>query len=102
MALQLFEPEPRAVYTIETAAHLAQVSRRMILVYCKHGLISPVTEPRKRGYCFSGNAVCALRRIQKLRNVGGINLAGIKVILNLSNEVERLRSEVMHNGSAIP
>ena len=102
MALQLFEPEPHAVYSIETAAHLAQMSRRMILVYCRHGLISPMTEPGNRGYYFSGNAVCTLRRIQNLRTVDGINLAGIKIILNLLNEVEQLRSDGMHNGSPIP
>jgi DNA-binding transcriptional MerR regulator len=102
MALQLFEPDPHAVYSIETTAHLAQMSRRMILVYCKQGLISPVTEARKRGSYFSGNAVCTLRRIQNLRIVSGINIAGIKIILNLLNEVEQLRSDGMHNGSTLP
>jgi len=37
-----------------------------------------------------------------LRTVRGINVAGIKIILSLSNEVEKLRSAVMHNGSPIP
>jgi hypothetical protein len=37
MAMQLFEPDPHTVYTIEEAAHLAQMSRHMILVYCKRG-----------------------------------------------------------------
>ena len=102
MALQLFEPDPHAVYSIETAANLAQMSRRMILVYCRHGRISPMTEPGNRGYYFSGNAVRTLRRIQNLRIAGGINIAGVKIILNLSNKVEQLRSAVMHNGSPIP
>jgi DNA-binding transcriptional MerR regulator len=102
MALQLFEPDPHTVYTIETAAHLAQMSRRMILVYCKHGLISPVAEPRKHGYYFDGDTVRNLRCIQHLRTVGGVNLAGLKIILDLSNDVEELRSAVMHNGSPIP
>ena len=41
MALQPFDPDPHTVYTIETAAHFSQMSRRMVLVCCKHGLISP-------------------------------------------------------------
>ena len=102
MAIQLFEPDPHTVYNIETAAHLAQMSRRMILVYCKHGLISPVAKARRHGYSFNGNAIRSLRRIQNLRTVRGINVAGIKIILSLSNEVEKLRSAVMHNGSPIP
>jgi hypothetical protein len=40
-SLQLFEPEPEAMYTIEAAARLAQVPRRRILIYYKHGLVSP-------------------------------------------------------------
>jgi DNA-binding transcriptional MerR regulator len=102
MALQLFEPDPHTVYTIETAAHLAQMSRRMILVYCKHGLISPVAEPRKHGYYCDGDTVRSLRCIQYLRTVGDVNLAGLKIILDLSNDVEELRLAVMHNGSPIP
>jgi DNA-binding transcriptional MerR regulator len=99
MALQPFEPEPHTVYTIETAAHFAQLSRRMVVVCCKHGLISPAAEPREHGYCFNGNAVRTLQRIQNLRTLDGMNLAGVRIILNLSDKVEELRSIVMHNGS---
>ena len=41
-ALQLFEPDPQTVYTIEATAHLVDVPRRMVLVYYKLGLVSPV------------------------------------------------------------
>jgi MerR family transcriptional regulator/heat shock protein HspR len=102
MAIQLFEPDPHTAYTIDAAAHLAQMSRRMVLVYCKHGLILPAAKSRKHGYYFNGDTVRSLRRIQNLRTVGGINLTGVKIILDLSNEVQELRSAVMHNGSAIP
>ena len=61
MAIQPFEPDPHTVYTIEAAAHFAQISRRMILIYCKHGLISPAAEPKEYGYCFNGDAVRTLR-----------------------------------------
>jgi hypothetical protein len=44
-ALQLFEPDARTVYTIEAASSLAQVPRRLIVVYFKHGLVSPVMDP---------------------------------------------------------
>jgi membrane associated rhomboid family serine protease len=43
--LQLFEPDARAVYTLEQAALLTQLSRRLIAVYFKHGLVSPVMDP---------------------------------------------------------
>ena len=98
--LQLFEPPPDAVFTIEGAAHLADVSRRTILVYCKHGLISPTRRTADSGYSFDGDTIRALRRINALRVVCGDDLSGIKIILDLMNEVERLHSEVrsLRNG----
>ena len=89
-ALQLFEPDAQTVYTIEATAHLVDVPRRMVLVYCKLGFVSPVVDPGCGGY----EAIRILRRIEYLRNVCGINLSGIKMILDLVNEAERLRAEV--------
>ena len=93
-ALQLFEPDPQTVYTIEATAHLVDVPRRMVLVYCKLGFVSPVVDPGCGGYYFNDEAIRILRRIEYLRNVCGINLSGIKMILDLVNEAERLRAEV--------
>ena len=93
-ALQLFEPPTDAVYTIEATAHLVDMSRRTILVYCKHGLVSPAMEPADSGYYFDSNGIRALRRIDALRTLCGDDLIGIKMILDLMNEVERLHSEV--------
>src|SRR5438067_5570908 len=92
-ALQLFEPDPDAVYTIEATARLAHVPRHTILIYCKHGLVSPVVDPDCGGYYFNDEAIRALRRINYLRTTCGINLAGIKMILQLRNELEDLRAE---------
>ena len=93
-ALQVFEPDSRAVYTIEATAHLVHLPRRMILVYCKHGLISPVVDAACGGYSFNDEAIRNLRRIEYLRTVCGINLVGIKMILRLMNEAELLRTEM--------
>ncbi len=92
--LQLFEPDPQTVYTIEATAHFVDVPRRTVLVYCKLGLVSPVVDPGCGGYYFNDEAIRLLRRIEYLRHVCGINLSGIKMILDLVNEVERLRAEV--------
>lgn len=91
--IQLFESDPGQVYTIETAAHVAQLPRRTILIYCKHGLVSPVGDPINGGYLFNDEGIRTLRRIEYLRTVGGVNLPGIKIILHLTSEVERLREE---------
>ena len=93
-ALQVFEPDARAVYTIEMVAQLAQVPRRLIVLYYKHGLVSPVRDPASSGWCFDDEAIRIVRRIEYLRSACNVNLAGIKLILGLTEEVERLRQEL--------
>jgi DNA-binding transcriptional MerR regulator len=93
-ALQRYEPPSAAVYTIESAAHLAQVPRRMVLVYCKHGLVSPAEAEASIGYRFDGAAIRSLRRMEELRTRDGINLAGLKMVLSLMGEIEALRARL--------
>ena len=93
-ALQLFEPDPDVIYTIETAANLTHVGRHSILVYYKHGLLSSVQAPQSGGYYFNDESIRSLRRIEHLHNTLGINLEGTRMIIALANEVERLRNEV--------
>lgn len=93
-ALQPFEPDPHTAYTIEMMAHLVDVPRHTILVYCKRGLVSPVVDPACGGYYFNDEAIRTLRRVEHLRTNCGVNLAGIKMIVDLMNKVEQLASEV--------
>jgi DNA-binding transcriptional MerR regulator len=92
--VQQFELRPNAVYTLETAAHLADVPRRLILIYYLHGLVSPVADPADAGYYFNDEAIRALRRIEFLRVECGFNLKGTQIVLDLMKEVERLRAEL--------
>ena len=92
--IQLFEPPPDAVYTIEATSHLVNVPRRTILVYCKHQLLAPVTTTTEYGYYFDSDAIRALRRIEALRTICGDDFAGIKIILELTATLERLRSDL--------
>ena len=93
-ALQLFEPDARTVYTLDAVASLTQVPRRLIIVYCKHGLVSPVMDPACSGWYFNDEAIRILRRIEYLRTTCGLNIAGIKLIMDLAREVELLREEL--------
>src|SRR5437868_5987215 len=92
--IALFEPGPDTLYPIETAAHLANVPRRTILIYCRHGLISPVKNPEQDGYYFDEAALRTLQRIEFLHSVHGINLTGTRMILELMDAMERLKAEV--------
>jgi len=93
-ALQPFEPDASSVYPIETVATLVQVPRRHIVVYFKYGLVSPAIDPAYGGWWFDDEAIRALRRIEYLRADCGINLTGIKLIMDLTKELEMLRQEI--------
>lgn len=93
-ALQPYEPDPHLFYTIETAARLSQVSRRMIALYCRQGLVSPVADPVSDGWVFDDEGIRRLRQIEHLRGTCGINVAAIGLILRLLDEVEDLRREL--------
>ncbi len=92
--IQLFEPPSGALYTIEATSRIVDVPRRTILVYCKYHLLSPATNKADHGYYFDRDAIRALRRIEALRTVCGNDFAGIKIILDLTAVLERLRSDI--------
>jgi DNA-binding transcriptional MerR regulator len=92
--IQLFDPPPDEIYTIEATAHFVGVPRRAILVYCKHRLLSPMKDAANGAYSFNRDDVRALRRIEALRLICGDDLAGIKIILDLTTALERLQSDV--------
>jgi DNA-binding transcriptional MerR regulator len=92
--IQLFEPPPDAVYTIEATSRIVDVPRRTIAVYCKYHLLAPAQDTTDYGYYFDGDAIRMLRRIEALRTVCGDDFAGIKMILDLTAALERLRSDV--------
>jgi DNA-binding transcriptional MerR regulator len=93
-AIQLFEPSPDAVYTIEATSRMVDIPRRTIVVYCKYNLLSPAFDTLDHGYYFDRDSIRALRRIETLRSVCGDDFAGIKIILELTSALERLRSDI--------
>lgn len=94
LAVELFQPEPNLLYTLDAAAHLANVPRRSILIYCRAGLVRPVVQPPYGVMEFTEEAIYTVRQIEHLRTVHGIDLALLKTIFDLREEVERLRAEV--------
>src|SRR5215471_14891566 len=92
--LQVNEPQPGVVYSLEAVVHLTGVSRRSILVYCKSGLVRSTGDPQQGEFSFDDEGIYQIRRVEHLRSVHGINLAGIRMIFDLMNELRRLENEV--------
>ena len=93
-AIQLFEPNAGVVYPIEQAAQLVKISRRRILIYCRERLVSPMANPNVEGYWFDGETLRTLRQIEELRTICDERLGGVRLILDLMREVQRLRAEL--------
>lgn len=94
LALELFQPNPSVLYSLDATAHLARVSRRAVLIYCRAGLVRPVFQPPYGVMVFTEEAIYTVRRIEDVRAAHGIGLAWIKSMFELADEVERLRAEV--------
>jgi DNA-binding transcriptional MerR regulator len=94
LALELFQPKPNVLYSLDAAAHLAGVPRRSILVYCHAGLVRPVYQPPYGMMVFTEEAIHAIRRIYYLRTVHGFDLPSLKIMFDLLDEVDRLRAEL--------
>ena len=85
--------EKPAVYVISVAAALAGVHPQTLRIYERKGLVDPArTGGGSRRY--SDDDIERLRRIQDLTNEG-LNLAGVKRVMALEDEVARLQVELV-------
>ena len=82
----------QAVYVISVAAELSGMHPQTLRIYERRGLLDPArTAGGNRRY--SDTDIALLRRIADL-TAAGLNLAGVKRVLELEAEVFRLASEV--------
>jgi len=91
---ELYEPNPAALYTLEEAVRLTHLPRRQIVRYCQCGLVAPVAAPEAGGWTFNDEGLRRLRRLDALRQNYGVNLQALRLIVELLDEVERLRQEL--------
>ena len=89
--LQVDENTP--VFVISVAAQLAGMHPQTLRQYDRLGLVSP-GRTAGRGRRYSARDVAVLREVQRLSQEEGVNLAGIKRILDLELENDRLRDDV--------
>ena len=82
----------RAVYVISVAAELAGMHPQTLRIYERKGLLDPArTSGGSRRY--SEHDIALLRRIQDLTNAG-VNLEGVRRILDLEAEMADLRAQL--------
>lgn len=84
----------REPYDLVTAARLAGVHPERIRHYCRLGLLREAPDPDRDELYLTDQSVYELRRIEYLRQDQGVNLRGIRIILDLLHSTENLRETI--------
>jgi MerR family transcriptional regulator/heat shock protein HspR len=85
--------EEARTFLISVAAELAGMHAQTLRTYDRLGLVSP-QRTSGGGRRYSQHDVDLLREVQRLSQDEGVNLAGIKRIIELTNQVEALQSRL--------
>ncbi|EWS79927.1 transcriptional regulator [Brachybacterium phenoliresistens] len=85
--------ENAPVFVISVAAELSGMHPQTLRQYDRMGLVSP-RRAAGRGRRYSPRDVVRLREVQRLSQEEGINLAGIKRILELQDQVRDLSDQL--------
>ncbi|MBA1835180.1 heat shock protein transcriptional repressor HspR [Corynebacterium wankanglinii] len=86
-------PEDQEYYVISVAAELTGMHAQTLRTYDRLGLVTPM-RTKGGGRRYSRRDISMLRRIQYLSQEEGVNLAGIKTIIELSEQIEELEGEL--------
>ncbi len=78
---------------ISVAAELAEMHPQTLRMYEARGLITP-KRSAKNTRLYSQADVERLRKIQRLTNEEGLNLAGVESVLEMEERLNRMRAEM--------
>jgi MerR family transcriptional regulator, heat shock protein HspR len=81
------------VFVISVAAELAGMHAQTLRSYDRLGLVSP-GRSAGGGRRYSARDIALLREVQRLSQEQGVNLAGVKRIIELEHLVEELRTTI--------
>jgi MerR family transcriptional regulator/heat shock protein HspR len=85
--------EDTPVFVISVAAELSGLHAQTLRGYDRMGLVSP-GRTSGGGRRYSMRDIALLREVQRLSQEQGVNLAGIKRIIDLEREVDELRTRL--------
>lgn len=85
--------ENQPVYMIGVAAQLCNVHPQTLRQYERLGLVIP-SRAGAKNRLYSENDILRVRRIQRLTQELGVNLAGVEIILKLLDDMEEMRTDL--------
>ena len=85
--------DDRPVFVISVAAELSGMHPQTLRQYDRLGLVTP-GRAGGGGRRYSSRDVALLREVQRLSQEEGVNLAGIKRVIELENQVDALQARL--------
>ena len=86
-------PDDAPVFVISVAARLSGMHAQTLRQYDRLGLVTP-DRTGGGGRRYSARDVALLREVQRLSHDEGVNLAGIKRIIELESQVDALQARL--------
>jgi MerR family transcriptional regulator/heat shock protein HspR len=86
-------PSDEPVYLISVAARMCGLHPQTLRLYERLGLIQPYRVGNSKRL-YSEADLARLRRIQRLTQQMGVNLAGVEIILRLLERIEQMNREM--------
>lgn len=86
-------PPDEPCYVISVAAKMVDLHPQTLRYYDKIGLLEP-SRTKGRIRMYSPRDIWRLRKITRLTDDLGVNLAGVDVILNMTKRIEQLQREL--------
>lgn len=81
------------IYVISVAARLVEMHPQTLRYYERAGLLKPERSTGKIRL-YSQREIERLRKIARLTNELGVNLAGVEIIMDLTQRLEKLQEEM--------
>src|SRR5437867_1964459 len=86
-------PDDEPYYVISVAARLVGMHQQTLRYYERAGLI----EPKRTGgniRMYSNSDIQRIRQVQRWVDEFGVNLAGVEIMLRMSEQIRRLQGEL--------
>ena len=88
----VYHDSDEPIYVISVAARLLEVHPQTLRYYERAGLLKP-TRSSGKIRLYSQREIERLRKIMRLTNELGVNLAGAEVIIDLTERLEKLQEQ---------
>ncbi len=85
-----FHSDDEPIYVISVAARLVDMHPQTLRYYERAGLLKP-TRSSGKIRLYSQREIERLRKISRLTNELGVNLAGVEIIIDLTERLEKLQ-----------